>query len=45
MAAKKFAVPAQTLRDQFKGYIDPQNFQLGGDTVLTKEEEETLVNH
>ena len=44
-AAKKFAVPVQTLRDRVKGYIDPQNFKTGGETVLTKEEEETLVNH
>ena len=45
MAAKKIAVPVQTLRDRVKGYIDHQNFQSGGETVITKEEEETLVNH
>ena len=42
---KIFSVPVQTLRDSVLGYIDPQNFQSGGGTVLTKEEKQTFVNH
>ena len=42
---KNLAVPVQILRDSVKGYINPQTFQSGGETVLTKEEKATLVNH
>ena len=44
-AAKQFCVPVQTLRDRVKGHKDPFNFEQGGETVLTHEEEETLVEH
>ena len=44
-AAKKIAVPVQTLRDSVKGYINPQNFQSGDQTVLTKAEEGTHANY
>ena len=44
-AAVQFGVPVQTLRDRVKGHIDPVSFQVGGETILKSEEEETLVEH
>ena len=44
-AAVQFGVPVQTLRDTVKGHIDPVNFQVGGETILKSEEEETLIEH
>jgi transposase-like protein len=44
-AARQFGVPSQTLRDRVRGAIDPVNFACGGSTLLTLEEEQTLVEH
>ncbi|XP_053394116.1 uncharacterized protein LOC123523838 [Mercenaria mercenaria] len=44
-ASRQFGVPAQTLRDRVKGYIDPINCNPGPDTMLSKEEELTIVEH
>lgn len=39
-------VPAQTLRDRIKGYVDPDALcKTGPDTTLTQEQEEVLVSH
>jgi transposase-like protein len=44
-AARQFGVPENTLRDRVKGRIDPFDFCIGGDTTLSREEEEVLVEH
>ena len=43
--ARKYGIPAQTLRDRVIGMVDPDNCALGPETLLTFEEEETLVEH
>lgn len=40
-AARLCGVPTQTHRDRIKGYVDPRNCK----TMLTREQEEVLVNH
>ncbi|XP_053372904.1 uncharacterized protein LOC123565518 [Mercenaria mercenaria] len=44
-AARQFDVPENTLRDRVKGRIDAKNFCIGGETTLSREEEEVLVEH
>ena len=43
--ARKFGIPAQTLRDRVLGLVDSDNCAPGPDTLLSSEEEETLVEH
>ena len=44
-AAKKYAVPEQTLRDRIIGKVDPENTRSGPEPVFTQEEEARLVKH
>ncbi|XP_053374341.1 uncharacterized protein LOC128546943 [Mercenaria mercenaria] len=40
-----FGVPSRTLRDRVLGHIDAGNYCMGGETLFTRDEEETLVEH
>ena len=44
-AAKSFGVPYQTLRDRVSGDVDPECCTMGGQPVLSLDEESKLVYH
>lgn len=44
-ASRMFGIPPQTLRDRVLGHIDANNYCMGGETLFTRDEEETLVDH
>ena len=43
--ARKFSIPAQTLRDRVIGLVDPDNCAPSPGSLLSVKEEETLVEH
>ena len=40
-----FGVPSQTLRDRILDHVDPEKYCMGGETMFSNEEEQTLVAH